>query len=104
MMVSQNLRIQWGDILRKKKIPLRRCVACNESKSKKELIRVVKNKDGIINVDLTGKMNGRGAYICSSIECLNKAKKSKRLDRALDIQIPDEIYDNLNEIINVDQK
>ena len=104
MMANQNLRIQWGDNLKKKKIPLRKCVSCNESKSKKELIRVVKNKDGIISVDLTGKMNGRGAYICSKIECLDGAKENKKLNRALEIQIPDEIYDKLKDVISTSQE
>ena len=90
--------------MRKKKIPQRKCVACNESKPKKELIRVVKSKDGIMDVDLTGKKNGRGAYICSSIDCLNKVKKNKKLDRALEAQVPDEIYDKLIDIININEQ
>lgn len=86
--------------LRKKKIPLRKCIACNENRPKKELIRVVKNKDGIVQVDLTGKMNGRGAYICPNKECFDKVKKSKKLDKALEIEIPDEIYDKLNDVVD----
>ncbi|SHD77058.1 RNase P modulator RnpM [Schnuerera ultunensis] len=84
----------------RKKIPLRKCVACNENRPKKELIRVVKNKDGIIQVDLTGKINGRGAYICQNKECFDKVKKNKKLDRALEIEIPDEIYDKLNDVVD----
>ena len=81
--------------MKTRKIPLRKCIGCNESKPKKELIRVVKNKENQINVDLTGKANGRGAYICNDPECFKKVKKNKRLSRALEIGIPDEIYDDL---------
>lgn len=86
--------------MKKKRIPLRKCVACNENKPKGELIRVVKNKEGYLNIDLTGKMNGRGAYICSNKECLEKAKRNKGLNRALKTEIPDEIYDKLNNMID----
>ena len=86
--------------MKKKKIPLRKCVACNENKPKKELIRVVRNTEGVVEIDLTGKKNGRGAYICSSIECLNKAKKNKNLNRALQAEISDEVYEQLVDIIN----
>ncbi len=85
--------------MKKRKIPMRRCVACNENKPKKELIRVVKDKEGNIEVDLTGKMNGRGAYICLDEECLMKAKRNQKLKRALGIDIPDEIYDKLKDAI-----
>ncbi|OHW62801.1 hypothetical protein EUAN_05850 [Andreesenia angusta] len=85
--------------MKTKKIPLRRCVGCNESKPKKELVRIVKSKEGEIAVDLTGKANGRGAYICRDSECLKKAMKSKRVERALETQIPDEVYDRLLEEI-----
>lgn len=61
---------------------------------------MVKNKDGIIQVDLTGKINGRGAYICQNKECFDKVKKNKKLDRALEIEIPDEIYDKLNDVVD----
>lgn len=81
--------------MRKKKIPLRKCLGCNESKPKRELIRVVRNKEGEVKIDLTGKVNGRGAYICNNIECLKKARKNKRISKALDIEIPDEIYEKL---------
>ena len=62
-------------------------------KPKRELIRVVKTPEGEIKLDSTGKLNGRGAYICHNVKCLNKARKSKRIERALDCSIPDEIYD-----------
>lgn len=76
-------------------MPLRKCLGCSEGKPKRELIRIVKNKDGDIFVDLTGKANGRGAYICKSSNCLEKAIKTKRLNKALEVEIPDKIYDDL---------
>lgn len=82
-----------------KKIPLRTCMGCNEKKPKKELIRIVKNKDGIITIDETGKQEGRGAYICNNIECLGKVVKSKRLERTLEKEISQEVYENLKELI-----
>ncbi|WIV10900.1 YlxR family protein [Proteiniborus sp. MB09-C3] len=85
--------------MKTKKIPLRKCLGCSEGKPKRELIRIVKNKDGDIFVDPTGKANGRGAYICKSIDCLEKAVKTKRLSKALEIEIPDKIYDDLSKEI-----
>lgn len=82
-----------------KKIPQRTCVGCREKKEKKELIRIVKNKEGEIAVDKTGKMQGRGAYICDNPDCLEKAIKSKALERTLEIQIPQEIYENLRGVM-----
>ncbi len=83
-----------------KKIPLRMCTGCMEMKPKKELIRIVKSPEGEVSVDLTGKKSGRGAYICKNIECLEKAFKTKRLSRNLDIAIDNEIYDRLRNEIN----
>ena len=78
-----------------KKIPLRQCVGCSKMKGKKEMMRVLKTaEDGII-LDMTGKKNGRGAYLCMERECLKKARKNKGLERSLKMSIPDEIYDNL---------
>ena len=76
-----------------KKIPMRKCLGCNEMKPKKELIRAVKSPDGEISIDLTGKKSGRGAYICSDKACLRKARKGKRLEKALETAIPDSVYD-----------
>ena len=76
-----------------KKIPLRMCTGCGEMKAKKELVRVVRSKEGEISLDLTGKKSGRGAYVCPSIECLKKARKTRRIERSLDVKIPDELYD-----------
>lgn len=78
-----------------KKIPERMCLGCQEMKPKKELVRVVKNKDGEIKVDLTGKSPGRGSYVCKSIECFEKAHKAKRFERALSVQISPELYEEL---------
>ena len=85
--------------MKKRKIPLRKCVACNENKPKNELIRIVKDKEGNIEVDLTGKMNGRGAYICPDDECFIKAKRSKILEKTLKTHISDEIYENIKKTI-----
>ena len=78
-----------------KKIPLRRCVATQERLPKKELIRVVKNKEGEIFVDVTGRQNGRGAYLKKSLEAIELATKKHILDRLLEIQIPEQIYEEL---------
>ena len=78
-----------------KKVPMRQCVGCNEMKSKKELIRVIKTPEEEIVLDATGRKNGRGAYICFSKECLEKAIKSRGLERSLKAAIPEEVYQNL---------
>ena len=83
-----------------KKVPQRSCMGCNEKRDKKDLIRIVKNKEGIINIDKTGKLEGRGAYICDNIECLEKVIKSKRLERVFETKIDDEIYNNLRGVIS----
>ena len=82
-----------------KKIPLRMCTGCMEMKPKKELIRVVKSPEDEVSVDLTGKKSGRGAYICKNSQCFEKAFKTKRLSRNLDIAISEEIYNRLREEI-----
>lgn len=78
-----------------KKIPMRKCIGCQESKAKKDLVRVVKPKEGDIFIDSTGKSNGRGAYICRSLDCLKKARKSRGLDRSFKSPISEEVYDAL---------
>lgn len=78
-----------------KKIPLRMCTGCMEMKPKKELVRVVKNKDGEVSMDLTGKKPGRGAYVCRNLECLEKAFKTKRLEKNLEVKISEELYERL---------
>ncbi len=82
-----------------KKKPLRTCMACNEQKEKQELLRIVKSKEGIIEPDLTGKKNGRGAYICRNEECLNKLIKSKRLERIFEKEISSELYESIRGVI-----
>lgn len=82
-----------------KKIPERTCMGCNIKKPKKEFIRIVKSKEGDIDIDRTGKMQGRGAYICDNIECLEKLIKSKRLEKVFDMKISDEIYEKLRGVI-----
>lgn len=78
-----------------KNIPNRTCIGCNEIKPKKELIRIVKNKEGNIFVDKTSKANGRGAYLCDSVECLEKAIKTKRLERTFETAIDAKLYEDL---------
>ncbi len=78
---------------------LRMCIVCREHSDKKELLRIVKNKDGQIFVDKTGKANGRGAYICKSKECLNKLKKSRGLNRAFKCEVSDDVYNMIGEEI-----
>ena len=82
-----------------KKIVQRTCIGCMEEKEKKSLIRIVKQNDGKIFIDKTGKANGRGAYICNNIECLEKAIKSRRLERAFEQKIDNEIYESLRGVI-----
>jgi predicted RNA-binding protein YlxR (DUF448 family) len=83
-----------------RKIPLRKCIGCNEMKPKKELIRVVKNKENVVTVDLTGKANGRGAYICADVKCFEEAYKNKKFNRALETNITEEVYAKLKEVID----
>ena len=78
-----------------KKIPMRQCVGCGEMKGKKEMMRVLKTTEGPIVLDVTGKMNGRGAYLCKQADCLKMARKNKGLERSFKMSIPDEVYDSL---------
>lgn len=88
-----------------KKIPQRQCNGCGEMKNKKELIRVIKTNEGEISIDATGKKNGRGAYICPSLDCFKKAVKNKGLERSLKAVVPEEIYKQLEEeLINLGTK
>lgn len=83
-----------------KKLPLRKCTGCNEMKDKRNMIRVVKTKEGEFFIDKSGKANGRGAYICPSKECFEKAAANKGLERSFKIKIPQETYDALKEAMN----
>ena len=86
-----------------KKIPQRRCVGCNNMKDKKELIRVVRSAEGEVSIDKIGKKPGRGAYVCPTSECITKAVKEKRLEKALDVSIGTEVYEKLIEGLNNEQ-
>jgi uncharacterized protein len=87
-----------------KKIPLRKCVVTNERFEKKQLIRIVKSPEGIVSVDLTGKANGRGAYVSKNKAVILQAKKTKVLERHLEVQIPDAIYEELQVLVEHEQK
>ena len=80
-----------------KKVPLRQCLGCREMKPKKELMRVVRSPEGEVSLDFKGKSPGRGAYVCADADCLKKAVKSRALERALGVEIPETIYEALNE-------
>ena len=82
-----------------KKVPQRTCIGCNTKKDKRDFIRIVKNKENEIEVDKTGKMQGRGAYICDNMDCLEKAIKSKRLEKSFEMQISNEIYEKLRGVM-----
>ena len=81
--------------MKQKKIPMRKCNGCGEQKPKKELVRIVKSPDGEVSLDLTSKASGRGAYICKNAECLQKAKKSHRIDKAFEMTIPESVYEQM---------
>lgn len=86
--------------MKSKKIPMRKCITCNENFSKKELIRIVNNKDEGILVDYTGKSNGRGAYVCKSTECIKNIKKTGKLANALKSKIPEIIYEEIEDYVS----
>ena len=78
-----------------KKIPQRQCMGCRERKNKKDMIRVVRETSGKVSLDFSGKLHGRGAYVCPDPECLKKARKARSLERSLETPIPEEVYDRL---------
>ena len=78
-----------------KKIPMRQCIGCGQMKGKREMMRILKTAEGDIALDMTGRKNGRGAYLCRSMECLKQARKSRGLERSFRMSIPDEVYDSL---------
>ncbi len=86
----------------KKKQPQRQCMGCNEKKSKKELIRIVRTPEGNVELDFTGKKSGRGAYLCHSVSCLKKVRKSGRVSRVLECSISDELWAQLEEELSLD--
>ncbi len=83
-----------------KKIPMRQCIGCGEMKPKRELIRVVKPKEGEISLDLTGKLPGRGAYLCRNAECLRMAQKSRRLERSFSCRVEPEVYEVMLRVLS----
>lgn len=85
--------------MKTKKIPVRLCVACRSPRPKKEMLRVVKSPEGMLKLDTTGKAQGRGAYICPEVECLDKAKKTRALERALEYPLTDELYNEIKRVI-----
>ena len=94
--MTQQMRHERGKFMKTKtKVPMRQCIGCREMKSKKEMIRVLKTTEDEIVLDTTGKKNGRGAYLCFSRECLEKAVKNHGLERSLKTSIPQDVYQNL---------
>jgi len=87
-----------------KKIPERKCLGCGAKKQKNQLVRVVRTKDGSVTLDKTGKVSGRGAYICPDINCYNKARKAKRFENNLEIAIPDTVYDSLAQQLSAEEE
>ena len=88
-----------------KKTPMRNCTGCGVMKDKKEMIRVIRNDEGKLELDMTGRKNGRGAYICNDIECLRKARKNKGLERSFKMPVPPEVYEQIEkEFIESEQQ
>ena len=84
-----------------KKIPQRQCMGCRERKNKRDMIRVVRTTEGTVSLDFSGKLNGRGAYVCPQKECLVKARKSRALERCLETPIPENVYDRMEKEMEV---
>jgi hypothetical protein len=82
---------------KQRKIPLRQCIACRELKEKKEMLRIVKNKDGEIFLDFSGKAAGRGAYICDNAECIKKLKKQRLINKVFSCEVDDKVYQDIEE-------
>ncbi len=87
-----------------KRIPLRKCTGCQEMKSKKEMMRILRTSEGEIVLDVTGRKNGRGAYVCCSMSCFEKAVKNKGLERSLKVKVPEETYESLKKEIESIEK
>ena len=86
----------------KRKIPLRMCMGCGEMKPKTELVRIVRSPEGEVSLDTAGKKPGRGAYLCRSAQCLSAARKKRRIERSLDVQISEDIYNTMEKELNGD--
>ncbi|NLP47482.1 MAG: YlxR family protein [Clostridiales bacterium] len=89
--------------MRKRKVPLRKCVGCNQSKPKKELVRVVRSPEGQVSLDLTGRKPGRGAYVCHNKDCFALARKAGRFERSLECAIPAEVFEAMEEELRPDE-
>lgn len=87
--------------MKQRKVPLRKCTGCQEMKNKKELVRIVRNEQGEFSIDATGKMQGRGSYVCKSLECLERAHKSKGLERSFKAAVPKEVYEKLRSELQI---
>ena len=83
-----------------KKIPQRQCMGCRERKPKRDMIRVVRGTDGVVSLDFGGKKNGRGAYICRNVDCFKKIRKSRALERMLEVAIPEETYEAIASLLD----
>ena len=92
-----------GALAIEKKIPMRQCLGCRTMKPKRELVRVVRTPEGGISLDLKGKASGRGAYVCRNSDCLKRAIKSKALDRALNVPVPEELYESLRKEMEAEE-
>ena len=90
--------------MKQRSVPLRKCTGCEEMKDKRQLVRIVKSEDGTFSVDFTGKKPGRGAYICPNIECLEKAQKTKGLERSFKTAVPKDVYEQLREELTNGEK
>ncbi len=90
--------------MKQRSVPLRKCTGCQEMKDKRQLVRIVKSEDGTFSVDFTGKKPGRGAYICPNIECLEKAQKTKGLERSFKTAVPKDVYEQLREELTNGEK
>ena len=95
----------WKSVMeaKKKKIPTRQCLGCGEHRQKAELLRVVRDPEGQVSLDFTGKKSGRGAYICKNVACLRQARRKRSLSRSLECEIPDEVYASLEEQLHAEQ-
>lgn len=85
-----------------KRVPMRMCTGCGQMFPKRELVRVVRAADGTVSLDLTGKKSGRGAYLCRNLECFRKARKTRKMERGLAVQIPEQVYDAMEQELTAD--
>ena len=91
------------DNVKQKKIPMRQCLGCNGHFPKKDILRVVRSPEGDVSLDFTGKKSGRGAYVCKSVDCLRRARKSGRLAKNLECEIPEQVYDDMEKELTANE-